>query len=146
MFVEMNMFDNATLEFLAIDAGMTVEEAEAKANELGVDVFDMLNPYKDLKGVDAYLNAVFKKPADVYLIREAYMQNFIKMCEEKEKELDTNFFIPVNNIPDYARGKRYVVARYENGEFWFWGAWDDRKKADEVAYQINGKVFDTKNE
>lgn len=39
---------------------------------------------------------------------------------------------------------RYIVARLVNGVFWFWGAWDDKDKADDVAGEFeNGVVFDT---
>lgn len=50
----------------------------------------------------------------------------------------------INNVNEiYAR---YVVARLVNGEFWFYGAWDDGRKAEEVASgfrEENGVVFDT---
>ena len=39
---------------------------------------------------------------------------------------------------------RYVVARLVDGEFWFWGQWDDKDKANSVAGEFeNGVVFDT---
>lgn len=143
MFMEMRPINDATLEELVIDKGYhTLEEAQKDADEKGIDLMEMINPYNDLKGVDAYLKAVFDKPSDIFLIREAYMNNFVKMCNEKEGELDTNQFIPVNNIPDYARGLKYLVARWCEGEWWFWGAWNDRNKAEEIAQRINGKVFD----
>lgn len=48
--------------------------------------------------------------------------------------------VEINNYPEYADNYNYVVAREVDGEYWFYGAYD-RLKADEVARQINGKVF-----
>lgn len=39
----------------------------------------------------------------------------------------------VNNIPAGAVSRKYVVARYVDGEFWYWGSWDSIDKATEVA-------------
>ena len=44
----------------------------------------------------------------------------------------------VNNMPKYAETKKYIVARRVDGELWFWGAWDDRNTANEVALEIGG--------
>lgn len=47
----------------------------------------------------------------------------------------------INNVPAYAEKYLFIVAREVEGEFWFWGAWNDEAKADEVAEEIGGKVF-----
>lgn len=48
--------------------------------------------------------------------------------------------VRVNNLPAYAEGKRYIVARNLDGELWFWGAWDDEAKARQAAVEIDGVV------
>lgn len=45
------------------------------------------------------------------------------------------------NIPEYAKEKKYVVMRSVDGELYFWGAWDERERANEVANEINGVVI-----
>ena len=44
----------------------------------------------------------------------------------------------INNMPEYATHRKYIVARRVDGELWFWGAWDDRDRANEVALEIGG--------
>ena len=45
----------------------------------------------------------------------------------------------INNVP--ASAKAYVVARRIDGDLWYWGSWDDRDTANEVALQVGGEVF-----
>ena len=53
-------------------------------------------------------------------------------------EFNVNVKVSVFNLPpDY---KKYVVARYVDGKLWFWGSWDDKDRADEVAEEIGGIV------
>lgn len=47
----------------------------------------------------------------------------------------------INNMPDLANGKKYIVFRTVDGEAWFYGAWDDAKKAIDVACEVDGKVI-----
>lgn len=48
----------------------------------------------------------------------------------------------VKNVADYAKDYKYIVARNIDGELWFWGAWNDRNKANEVAIELgNGVVI-----
>ena len=49
--------------------------------------------------------------------------------------------IKINNKPDYAEDCEFVVARECDGEFWFWGAYDDRSTANKAAWEIDGMVF-----
>lgn len=49
----------------------------------------------------------------------------------------------VNNVPGYAYDHKYVVARLCDGEYWFWGAWDDLKEAQRVAQEMDGIVVET---
>ena len=46
----------------------------------------------------------------------------------------------INNYKSYADQYKYIVARRIDGELWFWGAWNDRNKANEVAIEIGGEV------
>jgi len=46
----------------------------------------------------------------------------------------------INNMPAIVRA--WIVASEVNGEFWFWGSWDDRETAQEVAQEIGGIMID----
>lgn len=48
----------------------------------------------------------------------------------------------INNYESYADQYKYIVARRVGGELWFWGAWNDRDKANDVAEELgNGVVL-----
>lgn len=46
----------------------------------------------------------------------------------------------IQNVPEYAKNYKYIVARRVDGELYFWGAWNDRNKSNEVAIEIDGEV------
>ena len=46
----------------------------------------------------------------------------------------------INNMPKNTEEK-YIVARRVDGDLWFWGAWNDRNRANEVAMEIGGEVI-----
>lgn len=46
----------------------------------------------------------------------------------------------INNMPKDTTEK-YIVARRVDGDLWFWGAWNDRNRANEVAMEIGGEVI-----
>lgn len=48
----------------------------------------------------------------------------------------------IKNVANYAKDYKYIVARRENNNLWFWGAWNDRDKANKVADEINGIVIE----
>ncbi len=50
------------------------------------------------------------------------------------------FGIQINNLPDYALGRNYVVYRYFDGEAWFYGAYTESEKAFRVAEEVGGCV------
>ena len=50
--------------------------------------------------------------------------------------------LKINNLPDYAILYKYWVVRYIEGEYWFWGAYDDVSRAGQAALEINGIVID----
>ena len=49
--------------------------------------------------------------------------------------------IRINNEPDYAKNYEYIVARISNGEFWFWGAYETKNRAEEVSHTVNGIII-----
>lgn len=48
--------------------------------------------------------------------------------------------VEVKNTPAYAKDYKYIVARLVGGELWFYGAWDNEAKAQEIANQVDGLV------
>lgn len=46
----------------------------------------------------------------------------------------------VQNVPEYAWGRAWWVARVVDGQAWFWGAYDDEHRAWEVAIAEGGQV------
>ena len=49
--------------------------------------------------------------------------------------------VTINNVPEYAKEKdKYIVARYVDGEWWFYGAYDEGT-AGNVATNVGGEVF-----
>lgn len=47
----------------------------------------------------------------------------------------------VNNQPEYASRYEFVVARMVDDELWFYGAYRDGFKADQVASEVYGIVI-----
>jgi hypothetical protein len=48
--------------------------------------------------------------------------------------------INVRNLPDYAKRYMFIVSRLCDGELWFWGAYETKERANEVAKEIGGVV------
>ena len=48
----------------------------------------------------------------------------------------------IKNYPTYADDFEFVVAVYIDNEYWFYGAYDDRNKANMVAKEVGGSVFE----
>lgn len=44
-------------------------------------------------------------------------------------------------VPAYAQECKYIVAQQCDGEWWFWGAYDELTKAVDAALEIGGRVF-----
>ena len=53
--------------------------------------------------------------------------------------------ITILNVSAYALKYEYIVARLVDGDWWFYGAWDNAEVAYKVAVLENGQVFQTKN-
>lgn len=47
----------------------------------------------------------------------------------------------VNNLPEYAKSKAYIVYRKVSGEAWFYGAWDSALTAAVAAGEISNGDF-----
>ena len=45
------------------------------------------------------------------------------------------------NMPEYANDYEFVIAREVDGDYWFWGAYEDGFKADRIANEIGGVVI-----
>lgn len=48
----------------------------------------------------------------------------------------------INNLPDYYSDYEYIVARDIEGELWYWGAYHDQDRANNIAEDINGVVVE----
>ena len=48
----------------------------------------------------------------------------------------------INNMPETANTYRYIVATNVDGVLYYWGSWNDRDKAYEVARQIKAEVVE----
>lgn len=48
----------------------------------------------------------------------------------------------INNMPTYAKDYKYIVARYVDGEYWFYGAYNEKDRAMRVALQVCGTWFE----
>ena len=48
----------------------------------------------------------------------------------------------INNMPKTANTYRYIVANRVDGDLWYWGSWNDRDKAYEVARQMSAEVVE----
>ena len=46
----------------------------------------------------------------------------------------------INNMPEYATHYEFVVVRNVEGELWFYGAYRDGFKAEQVAQEIHGVI------
>ena len=44
----------------------------------------------------------------------------------------------INNLPEYAKDCKYIVARIDGNDAWFWGAYEDSEKAYQSANEIKG--------
>ena len=47
----------------------------------------------------------------------------------------------INNMPSYANEYAYIVACECDNEYWFYGAYNDKGQAEQVATDCEGVVF-----
>lgn len=50
--------------------------------------------------------------------------------------------IKVNNVPEYASEYPFIVATLDNGELWFFGAYDDFARANMAAHEGNRVIIE----
>lgn len=50
----------------------------------------------------------------------------------------------VNNLPDDIEIEKYVVVKIDDftRELWFWGAYDDKKRAKKAANDVDGIILE----
>ena len=48
--------------------------------------------------------------------------------------------IKINNMPEYASHYEFVVVRNVDDQLWFYGAYSDGFKAEDVAHQVGGLI------
>ena len=51
--------------------------------------------------------------------------------------------IKILNCSKYSLTCEYIVARWVDGDWWFYGAWNDLNRAADVALLERGQVFKT---
>ena len=49
----------------------------------------------------------------------------------------------VNNLRKENLEHNFIVTRFVDDEFWYWGAYDDEAKAQAVAEEVRGVYFPT---
>lgn len=54
---------------------------------------------------------------------------------------DYMFTVTINNMPN-VEPEKYVVARYCDGEWWYYGMYDNKEKAYAVSEEVGGYVFE----
>lgn len=47
----------------------------------------------------------------------------------------------IKNCPDYAKDYEFVVVRKVDNEYWFYGAYENGFKAEQVCLEIGGIIF-----
>ena len=58
------------------------------------------------------------------------------------KEREVSKMDRIKNCPDYAKDYEFVVVRQDdNGDYWFWGAYENGFKAEQACLEIGGIIF-----
>lgn len=47
----------------------------------------------------------------------------------------------IKNVAPFATDKKFIVARFVDGDYWFYDAWNDFDGACTQAEEINGRVI-----
>ena len=46
--------------------------------------------------------------------------------------------VQINNMPDIAWNRKYIVCRQMNNEYWYYGSYDDIERANYAAKEVDG--------
>lgn len=65
----------------------------------------------------------------------------LRNCEFK-KPKDVKMTALVRNVTEGS--ERFVVAKVDDTDLWYWGRWDDYGRAKEVAEEVGGIVLEDK--
>ena len=52
-----------------------------------------------------------------------------------------DFTITVNNCPDYAKDHKFIIARNDDNQLWFYGAFDDKTEVNRIAKELGDSVI-----
>lgn len=58
--------------------------------------------------------------------------------DKRFAKVDDTMKIHVNNLPD--DDIEYIVTRYRDGEFWYYGSYESKDRAEHVAKEIDGII------
>lgn len=80
----------------------------------------------------------FKKSLEIFRKQVDFFRKTCYNFYRKRKRGFSKMTRTINNFPKYAEDKKYIVAREIDGELWFYGAYDESNKANEIALEIGG--------
>lgn len=78
----------------------------------------------------------FEKVLDIF----PALWYYIVTGKETLKERKVRTMMNINNMPATAR--TWIVAREVDGELWYYGSWEEKEKAQEVAYDVGGVMVE----
>ena len=55
--------------------------------------------------------------------------------------MEIKIMMTIQNVPKYAKNYKYIVARQVDGEFYFWGAWNDKDKANNISHELGDGII-----
>ena len=61
----------------------------------------------------------------------------IQTVKENKQAHERGNKMKINNMPEYANEYKYIVATVWNSELWFYGAYETKEKALDVAWQLD---------
>ena len=54
--------------------------------------------------------------------------------------MEIKIMMTIQNVPEYAKNYKYIVARRVDGELYFWGAWNDKDKANNISHELGDGI------
>lgn len=52
-----------------------------------------------------------------------------------------NVIVNINNCPEYAKNHKFIIARNDEGELWFYGAFDDKAETERIARDLGANAI-----